>query len=237
MSIRSSSNQDAGAGQAVVRRFEERDREAIRRICSDAAMEKADVRFHEDRELAPMFFVDGYLQTEPESCFVVEAQGRVVGYIVATKNTRAFNRNFRKRFQWRIVAHIGWKLLTLQYRRKATYRALWWTFVGRLRQGEKLEIPLDEFPAHSHMNLVPEYRGCGLSNRLSDALRRHLLENGISAMHAVLIEKVGEDALFRRFSGRRNYKLLATRRHTLLEKMTGEEWQMKLIARYLTKEP
>jgi hypothetical protein len=237
MSTKTSLSKEGLAGQALVRPYQERDRRAIRKICSDAALEKSDSRFHEDRQLAPMFYVDYYLQCEPESCFVAEAGGRVVGYIVATKNTRAFNRIFRKRFRRRIVAHVVCKLLTLRYRRKATYQALWWSLVGRLRKREKLDIPLDEYPAHSHMNLVPEFRGCGLSNRLSDALRRHLLENGIGSMHAILIERVGDDSLLRRFSGRRNYQLLGTCRHRLLEKMTGEEWQMKLIVRTLKREP
>jgi hypothetical protein len=222
--------------QPTVRRFEERDRQAIRKICSAAALEKPNPQFHEDRELAPLYFTDYYLDYEPESCFVGVAEGRVVGYLVGCKDTRAFHRIFRNRFLPRIMARIGWKLLTLQYRRKATYRTFWWLLVEGFQRTEKLSIPLDEYPAHTHLNLVPEYRGCGLSNQLSDTFRQHLREKGISGLHAILIEKVGDNSLFKRFSGRRRYQLLAVQRYRLLEKITGEAWQLKLIVTRLDKE-
>jgi hypothetical protein len=220
----------------MVRRFEERDRQAIRKICSAAALEKPNPQFHEDRELAPLYFTDYYLDYEPESCFVGVVAGRVVAYLVGCKDTRAFQRIFRKRFLPRIVAHLGWKLLTLQYRRKATYRTLWWMLMERFQGRENLSIPLDEYPAHTHLNIVPEYRGCGLSNLLSNTFRQHLKENGISGLHAILVEKAGDDSLFKRFSGRRRYQLFATQRYHLLERITGEAWQLKLIVTRLDKE-
>lgn len=236
MSSEKSSSKEMRAGRPVVRRFEERDREMIREICSDAALEKPNTQFHEDRELAPLCFADYYLTYEPESCFVAEVGGRVVGYLVGCKDTRVFQRLFRSRFLPRIVARIAWKLLTLQYRKKETYQMLWWTLMEHLRQEEKLEIPLDEYPAHTHINAVPEYRGCGLSNQLSRAFRQHMRELGITGLHGIIIEKAGDNSLFNRFSGRRDYKLIATKRHVLLEKMTGKEWQFKLIVCDLSKE-
>jgi hypothetical protein len=227
---------EIAVGHPLVRQFEENDREAIRKICSDAALEKPNPWFHEDPELAPLRFTDYYLDYEPESCFVGEVRGRVVGYLAGCKDTRVFNRIFRKRYLPRIVARIGWKLLTLQYRKKETYRTFWWTLAGRFQGQEKLTIPLDEYPAHTHLNIIPEYRGCGLSNQLSSAFRRHMKEMGVSGLHAVILEKAGNNSLFNRFSGRRNYKLLATQRDVLLEKMTGEKWQLKLIVTDLDKE-
>lgn len=236
MSSKMSLMKEASDERPIVRRFEERDRQAIRTICSAAALEKPNPQFHEDRELAPLYFTDYYLDYEPESCFVGVAAGRVVGYLVGCKDTRAFRRIFRKRFLPRIVAHLGWKLLTLQYRRKATYRTLWWTLMEGLHRTGELAIPLDEYPAHTHLNIVPEYRGCGLSNQLSNTFRQHLKEQGISGLHAILVEKAGDNSLFKRFSGRRRYQLLAVQRYRLLEKITGEEWQLKLIGTHLDKE-
>jgi hypothetical protein len=222
--------------EVIVRRFEERDRDAIRKICRDAALEKPTLLFQEDPALAPLYFTDYYLENEPESCFVGEVAGRVVGYLAGCKDTRTFNRIFRRRFLPRILARIGWKLLTLQYRNKGSYRMLWWMIMERFGQTEKLEIPLDEYPAHTHLNIVPEYRGCGLSNQLSKVFRHHMKEMGITGLHAIIIEKADDKSLFNRFSGGRNYKIFATRRYTLLEKMTGEKWQLKLIVTKLNDE-
>jgi hypothetical protein len=220
----------------LIRRFEEKDRKAIRKICSDAALEKPHPQFQEDPEQAPLYFTDYYLDYEPESCFVCEVDGCVAGYLVGCKDTLAFHRIFRNHFLPRIMARIGWKLLTLQYRKKETYQMLWWMLAERFQQTEKLSIPLDKYPAHTHLNIVPEYRGYGFSNQLSKAFRQHLREIGVTGLHAVIIEKADDDSLFNRFSGRRNYKLLAIQRHTLLEKMTGEKWQLKLIVTTLNEE-
>lgn len=222
--------------EVIVRRFEDRDREAIRKICRDAALENPTLLFQEDPALAPLYFTDYYLEYEPESCFVGEFAGCVVGYLAGCKDTRTFNRIFRRRFLPRILARIGWKLMTLQYRNKNTYRMLWWMLMERFPQTEKLKIPLDEYPAHTHLNIVPEYRGCGVSNQLSKVFRRHLKEMGITGLHAIIIEKAGDNGLFNRFSGGRNYKIFATRKHTLLEKVTGEKWQLKVIVTDLNDE-
>jgi hypothetical protein len=237
MSSKTSLMKEMTGEQLIVRRYEERDRKAIRKICSDTALEKPHPQFHEDREMAPLYFTDYYLDYEPESCFVAEAAGEIVGYLVGCKDTRAFYRSFRNRYLPRILARVGWKLLTLQYRKKATYSVLWWTLIERFQRTEKLLIPLDEYPAHTHLNIVPAYRGCGLSNRLSKVFRQHLREKGINGLHAILLEKASDNALFHRFSGRRRYQVIATHRHSLLEKMTGEAWQLKLMVTDLDKEP
>lgn len=229
MSSTKSINKHGTVEQPLVRPFAERDRETIRRICSEAAREKPDARFHEDCELAPMWLTDYYLDCEPETCFVLEVNGQIVGYLVGCKNTKSFNRIFKRRYLPKIMARVGWRLLTLRYRKKSTYQMFWWTLIDRLRRRNQFEIDLDNYPAHSHMNIAPEYRARGISHLLAVPFNQHLKAHGVKGKHAVIIERAGEKYLEKVFCGSRGYRVAATQNYRLLEKLTKEAWQLKLL--------
>jgi hypothetical protein len=224
------------AGQLQVRAFAEKDRAAIRKICSEAALEKPNTLFHEDRELAPLFFADCYMDYEPDMCFVGEVDGQVVGYQIGCKDTRRFSRIFQSRYLPRILARIVWKILTLQYRKKATYLALWWSVTELFRRREKITPPMDEYPAHSHFNVAAGFRGGGIGHLVSMAFRQRLQELGVRGQHSFIIEEAGNSALSDAVCRQRGFKVAATQPYHLLEKMTGKQWHMRLMIYDLRKE-
>ncbi|MCK4827936.1 GNAT family acetyltransferase, partial [bacterium] len=74
--------------KGIVRLFEEKDRKLIRAICRQTGQKGNPARlFFEDEEIVPMIFADYYMDYEPESCLVAEVDGRVVGYMLACKDT------------------------------------------------------------------------------------------------------------------------------------------------------
>jgi hypothetical protein len=63
----------------VVRKFEPRDREAVRCLCCQTGfLGKPIDPVFEDRELFADYLTSYYTDAEPESCFVLEHNGRVV---------------------------------------------------------------------------------------------------------------------------------------------------------------
>jgi GNAT superfamily N-acetyltransferase len=49
---------------------------------------------------------------------------------------------------------------------------------------ERMRIPeLDAYPAHLHIDLLPELQGLGFGRRLIDVLRRALAERGVASVH------------------------------------------------------
>ena len=214
--------------KATIRPFQERDRNEIRRICRDTGLRGQPTRlFFEDEEIAPLLFVDYYLDHEPQSCFVAEIKGKVVGYQVGCLDTRRKQRIMRRRIYPRVFFRLLAKLLTFRYREKNTYRTLWW-FISRSWR-EAVKPPIDLYPAHAHWNVLPGYRSHHLGRGLAVAFRRHMLERGIRGIHVVLREPEGAEAVSSYLCRERSYRIADTRRSTLWERTTGQIWNTRLL--------
>lgn len=148
----------------IVRPYEARDRAAVREICCDTAdcgrpMES----FFPDREALADLITRYYTDFEPQSSFVAEQAGRVVGYLTGCLDTARFRRVMALRIVLpALVKAIGrGTLWHLQVR--ALLRAnigLW--LGGALRSG----VPLAAYPAHLHINLRAECRGRNVGQEL-----------------------------------------------------------------------
>ena len=71
----------------VIRQYRKQDREFVRSIAWDTAFfgSPAEIFFSEKKILAD-FLTLYFTDYEPESCFVAENQGRVVGYLIGAKS-------------------------------------------------------------------------------------------------------------------------------------------------------
>ncbi|MFI5397026.1 MAG: hypothetical protein ACHQ9S_15935 [Candidatus Binatia bacterium] len=215
----------------VVRPYGDRDRAAVREICRQAARERPDPLFQEDDELAPRLLADYYLDAEPDCCFVATVDQRVVGYTVGCKSTEAYLMALRRRIIPRAALRIMLNVMTLRYRRPATYRALWWHLLVRLspRRSGTLPRPLITHPAHSHFNVERRYRGQGIGHVLSIALHDHLRACGIKGLHAIVVERAEDDSTSRFLCTQRGHVIRATRPHEVLRRITGQEYHLKLL--------
>ena len=78
-------------GPIIVRRYEPRDRAAVREICCDTADAGAPVeRFFPDREVFADVLSRYYTDFAPATTWVAEQDGRVVGYLTGCLDTRRF---------------------------------------------------------------------------------------------------------------------------------------------------
>ncbi len=87
--IHSTANVPFPGSVVRIRQYEEKDRDAVRRICCDTGFqgEKIDVVFR-DRELFADIATGPYLDYEPEWAFVAENADKVVGYMLASVSSR-----------------------------------------------------------------------------------------------------------------------------------------------------
>ena len=218
--------------KGIVRLFEEKDRKLIRAICRQTGQKGNPARlFFEDEEIVPMIFADYYMDYEPESCLVAEVDGRVVGYMLACKDTRRCNRVLLTRIYPRVCLRILLKIFTFQYREKQTYKTLWWIISRSWR--EAFHPPLEKYPGHAHFNIESAYRGLGLGQRLSLATRQHMCESGIRGSHCLIREEERDDKLSTFLCRESGYKILNIKRSTVWEKVTGKKWYAKLLVRDL----
>src|SRR6266436_5769031 len=70
----------------LIRGYRKSDREAVRKLCCDTGFlgEPIDP-VYEDRELFADFLTTYYTDHEPESCFLLEVDGEIRGYLLGSR--------------------------------------------------------------------------------------------------------------------------------------------------------
>lgn len=160
-----------------MRRYEPADLDALREICVLTGHTGGDARgVMSDTSLLPDTFAEPYVVFDPLLAFVADDGGRAVGYILGTADTVAFTDWFRTvwlslvapRHAGRPVAVTDFESLILEL---------------MYDPGRMVHADLAPYPAHLHIDILPEYQGRGLGRQLIDAFRGELVSRGIEKFH------------------------------------------------------
>ncbi|AZS43171.1 GNAT family N-acetyltransferase [Microbacterium oleivorans] len=178
---------------ARIRPFRAGDEPALAEICLRTADAGGDATgIFEDDAIWAHIWVLPYAEHHPDLAFVTEEEdGTVSGYIVATPDTDAFERWFREEW-WPRHAH-KWPKPEKEITRQDG------TLLYAYGRGEKPEPFAEEFPAHLHIDLLPQAQGRGAGRRLIETLVTALREQGVSGLHLVAsAENTGAMAFYTR---------------------------------------
>jgi ribosomal protein S18 acetylase RimI-like enzyme len=161
-----------------IRAYRPSDRAHVYEVCRRTADAGNDATgIYSDDDLMPDLFAGPYLAFEPELAFVVDVGDRVAGYVLAVPDTRAFVEWFAREWVPRLarfehvdppetpedaIVHLGYR-------------------------PERMLIPeVDEYPAHLHIDLLPELQGQGFGRELVRTLLSALRERGIRRVHLAM---------------------------------------------------
>jgi GNAT superfamily N-acetyltransferase len=133
---------------------------------------------HDDPTLLGKFYVGPYVVLEPDLAFTLEGPCGAVGYLLGTLDTAGFNA--RCEADWlkplRNAVHNPGNDLT-------TWHDSDW--IRRL-----IHVPdftftpaLHPFPAHAHIDLLPEARGHGFGRRMMQFLMARMAARGAKGLH------------------------------------------------------
>jgi ribosomal protein S18 acetylase RimI-like enzyme len=164
---------------AVIRPARADDMDALYEICllTGDAGKDATSSFNDGRMLGHLFAAP-YLALEPESCFVVEDEHGVGGYIIGTRNTAAFEK--RQESSW-------WPAL-----RKSILDP------GKPHRGMTADARIAyaihhpvlakphiaaAYPAHLHINCLPRFQGVGLGKTMIDTWLRAMAAASVKTAH------------------------------------------------------
>jgi ribosomal protein S18 acetylase RimI-like enzyme len=167
-----------------IRPFRPGDEPALAEICLKTADAGADATgLLDDDDLWAEIFVLPYAARHPEFAFVVETDDhRVVGYIVGAPDSAAFEDWFHTewwpRFAERWPKPQGDPLPVSVSRQDGIVRYAYARRGGAQPFG-------DEYPAHLHIDLLPETQGQGLGRRLIETLEEALRDAGVPGLHLV----------------------------------------------------
>jgi ribosomal protein S18 acetylase RimI-like enzyme len=145
--------------------------------------ETAAGRFN-DPYLFGLLFCLYYTDYEPENCFVAEDEetGQVIGYILSSLDSEQQEKQFRKH----MISKIALRAFFYTFWRHPKTFKVFWHFKRIFRKEPQIpneEILLAPYPAHLHIDILPEYHRQGIGTRLMDVLENHLKAHGVKGVH------------------------------------------------------
>ncbi|MHA6764226.1 GNAT family N-acetyltransferase [Streptacidiphilus sp. PAMC 29251] len=164
-----------------VRPYRPEDRAALDDICVRTAHEGGDSReVYPDPQLIPSIFAAPYAVLEPDLTFVVDDGERAVGYVLGTADTEAFVARFRTEWLPTVTDRFPPPAGEPSTPTEMMIRLLHWP--------ERMIVPqLAGYPAHLHIDLLPEHQRSGHGRALMDAFLAALHAKGVPAVYLAMV--------------------------------------------------
>lgn len=146
-----------------IRKYKNKDFENFRKICIDTASEN--LRSSErKRRILTLTYCEYYVECEPDVCFALaDGSDNAVGYIICAADNRKYAKAFSK------------------YVRKIAKLSLPSAMGARF--GAKIYEPFyNDYPAHLHIDILPEYQHSGYGTQLMNALKAELKSRNIKGV-------------------------------------------------------
>lgn len=162
-----------------VRKYEKKDFDGVRFACLNSTGED----FGEViSEFILHTFCDYYIEHEPENCFVLDDDGKAVGYIICTENYDNYKKIFDEEYL-PLTKPLG----------EERYK---WALESTILQNKHK----DTYPAHLHIDILPEYHRQGWGGKLLEALFSHLRsKNVIGVMLTAGVENVNAGNFYKKY--------------------------------------
>ena len=169
----------------IIRPFALTDRKTVRDICADTADKGEPVEnFFPDRESVTDLLSVYYTDHEPQSLFVAEQDGKVVGYVMGCFD----NRRYGLAMMWIIVPKALWKA----FRNGVFFKEQFWGIMaGMMQNWPRLfawrKKSFHSHEGHLHIGIAKDYRNQGIGEKLVDALsacaRKRHVEVLVASVH------------------------------------------------------
>jgi ribosomal protein S18 acetylase RimI-like enzyme len=173
--------------EIIIRPYRQEDEAAVQEITFKTGFKGEDLTdrdFFDDKRLWFMIFIYYYAHYEPQHFFVAvdTRHDAVVGFIAGTTDTAAQIERFQKTMIWRILLRAF--TFTL-WRYPRTFKTLlgMTRMMGDAQDREAAAAIRSRYPAHLHINLLPEYQHRGLGTRLMKRCEEHLIGQEVEGVH------------------------------------------------------
>jgi len=164
----------------MIRPYRSDDAERVRSICHRTGFMGEPVDWlWRDRDSFTAFFCDWWITNRPGSVLVAELDGRAAGYLLGCEDSREVSHEART-FVRQFLGRGCWG-------RPGTAGVMWRMLGDGLVDGLRGQLPdrvWDErWPAHLHVNLLPELRRQGAGRRLVTEWLESLRARGVPGCH------------------------------------------------------
>lgn len=135
----------------------------------------------DDKTLFSYLFCMYYPLYEIDNCFVAydDMTCKVIGYIIGSRNTI----KQEKRFIQKMVPRIALRMFTYTlFFYTESFKAVLF-FIKNLELKDIKKEIYKKYPAHCHMNILPQYQKRGIGSKLLNAFEDYMSDKEISGIH------------------------------------------------------
>jgi len=174
----------ANMSRIIIRKYQNPDCKDVLKICYKTGYMGNDLEStgkFDDMKLFGYFFCMYYLLYERDHCFVAvdkDNNCKVVGYIIGTLDTNIQIRLFIKK----MLIRIGLRILYTIWKYPDTFKNIMNMLKNRTRKYTPKSLYCD-YPAHFHINLLPEYQGMGIGMLLLTEFEVHVKGSAGKGIH------------------------------------------------------
>ncbi len=158
-----------------IRPYAAGDLERLYHICLLTGLDGQDATGTVDKDILGHVYAAPYALQEPELCFVLVKAGVVTGYILGTKDSVRFAQRCEE--EW-------WPSLRSRYPLPDAGDTSRTASVSRaIHRGYQPPSVVDRYPAHLHIDILPEGQGRGFGRQLISRFCARLRDFNVPALH------------------------------------------------------
>jgi ribosomal protein S18 acetylase RimI-like enzyme len=162
-----------------IRPYRPSDRDDIYDICVRTGASGADATgLYSDDDLLPDIFTGPYVTYQPDLAFVVDTGEHAAGYVIAVSDSRAYAEWYAREWLPGFAARYPVQDAPTDAERD---------MIGfGLDPSTSIVPEVADYPAHLHIDLLPELQGQGFGRALIRRLLAELRERGVPAVYLTM---------------------------------------------------
>ncbi len=160
----------------VIRPYKKSDLPALYEICLKTGDSGKDAtNLYKDSLLIGHFYAAPYAVFHPELTFILAENDKPIGYIIGTNDSQSFYQITEK--EWFPPLRGKYPLP------KESDSSLDARIIRLIHKGHVPKPELLSYPAHLHIDILPEGQGKGMGRKLIETFRNKLVELKVPALH------------------------------------------------------
>lgn len=160
-----------------IRPYQKKDLPSLYQICLQTGHGGSDAsHLFSDPKLLGHYYAAPYAVLDPKACFIVTKDQRIVGYIVGCQSSPSFSQQCENEWFPALREHYP-------IHRDNSVPTLNDKIISLLHKGHQPRPEFINYPAHLHINLLPETQGAGLGKKLMQTFIANLSVLQVSGIH------------------------------------------------------
>lgn len=144
----------------IIKRYEDKYKDGVRKVCIETSSIKC------SDEALLLLYCDYYIEEEKDNCFVaVDSEDNVIGYILSSINYKSFIKTYKSKYLKKL---------------KSVDK-----FMAKGFKGEAImsRVMGKDYPAHLHIDILPNWQRMGIGRMLIEELLNHLKNISVNGIY------------------------------------------------------